>query len=1283
MWMSSKYWLHLAALLAVTMACVTTSEAMAEVKINERQPDDPDWEVPEITGINNEAPRATMTRYPDRESALARDVLKPETLTTPLEVSLNGTWKFHWVPTPDERPVNFYKTDYDVSGWDDLTVPMNWQLAGNCEKYDPPIYCNQPYPFVPNPPYVMTEPPKDYTTYKYRNPVGSYVRTFAIPESWDGREVFVKFDGVESAFYLWINGEKIGMGKDSRTVNEFNITKALRKGENRIAVEVYKYSDGSYLECQDFFRLSGIFRDVTLWSVAPTYLSDVQINTVFEGDDFTKATVRIQPTMVGPDQANYALSYELLAPAGMDAGRAETKAETVAEIAVENPQLWSAECPNLYTLLITVENGDGKTLEVIPQKVGFRKVEIRGVNLLVNGKAVLLKGVNRHEHNPLTGHYVSYDRMIAEIRIMKQFNINGVRTSHYPETPLWYELCDRIGLYIIDEANIESHGMGYGPESLANHPRFKDVHVNRMQRMVERDKNHPCVIIWSMGNEAGHGPNFVAGYDWIKGRDPSRPIHYERAGLSKQSDIYCPMYMPIDGMVKYATGNPDRPLIQCEYSHSMGNSTGNFQDYWDAIETHDALQGGFIWDWMDQGLLVNRTVKEPFTFAVATGQKVTVTGETSMETGLTGFAAVEADPALDISGKTPFVLEAVVIPTADGSFQPIITKGDQQYAIKANNRNLLEFSVYGGGGWTTLLAPLPANWIGEKHTVRGVYTGTQLELYCDGQQLKTMDAPNPMDATPFAVNIGRNSQITERKFSGQILSAKIVRGQGSEKQTVLDVDFTKADAKRPETAARQVSYYAYGGDFGDKPNDDNFCCNGVISPDLTPHPALWEVKKVYADVKVEPIAGKPWTFRVTNKSFFRNLNEWELRWETMRGELDKKTQSGVIGRIDLAPRESKEITIPAIEVGQYVPFMMIKLLWTLPEATLWGDQGHVVTWDQFVSFNKDGLFEVLPGERSVSSQWNMHLPEATQKAMNEFVLPRPVTVTESQEQLVVTMESGFQATFDRKTGFLVSLKTNRSGKERLAGPVTPNFWRAPIDNDRGAQLPNKLGVWRQATQNPVLTELTYDEKGGIVLAKYTLPAAKESTLEMRYTFVENAMTVSMTLTPRGDGLPVIPRVGIQLRVPKQAELTHVFWGGRGPQENYADRKTGAAFNVYTQPLDRMNFSYSEPQETGHRSDCLMLVLTSEEAENGLLFTTVHKAPEVPLFGFSVWPWTQEDLETYKHYQETPERDFWTINIDAEQMGVGGDDSWGAWPHEQYRIHPDQPITLEFLIQPGG
>ena len=1162
----------------------------------------------------------------------------------------------------------------------------------------------------------MTEPPKDYTTYKYRNPVGSYVRTFTIPESWDGRDVFVKFDGVESAFYLWINGEKVGMGKDARTVNEFQITKYLKTGENKIAVEVYKYSDGSYLECQDFFRLSGIFRDVTLWCAEPIHLCDLQINTDFDGDDFTKGILKIRPTIAAPVNAAHTLNYELIDPAG-ESRSWESEREILAEdplslsdakttyqhsneqeIQVENPLLWSAETPNLYTLLVTLKDGDGKILEVIPQRVGFRKVEIRGVNLLVNGKPVLLKGVNRHEHHPLLGHYVPYERMIDEIRLLKQFNLNGVRTSHYPETPLWYEMCDQFGIYIVDEANVESHGMGYGKESLANHPRYKDAHVDRMRRMVERDKNHPCVIIWSMGNEAGHGPNFVAGYDWIKSRDPSRPIHYERAGLSKQSDIYCPMYMSVDGIVRYATGNPDRPLILCEYAHSMGNSTGNLRDYWDAIETHDALQGGFIWDWMDQGILTTQTVKEPFTAAAITEQTMAITGDVATETGLSGYAAMDSDPALDFSGTTPFSIEAVVIPATDGSFQPIVTKGDQQYGLKANNRNLLEFNIYGNGGWTTLLTPLPEDWVGQKHTVKGVYTGSQLELYCDGKLLESMEAAGGVGTSAYPVNIGRNSQITERTFSGSILSVKMVSGAGDAAKTVFEADFTKLE--RPAATEREVTFYGYGGDFGDKPNDDNFCCNGLISADLTPHPALWEVKGVYADVNMEPVEGKPWTFRATNKGFFRNLNAWKLCWEMYDDSSESPVATGEFDPLDIGPGESKEVTLDASALGMRGNGhnLFMRLTWILPESTIWADAGHQIASFQFLCTDSSGAFAPLPGERTLTAA--MPVPkfeDFERQRMQAELSPTPITVADSKAELVVTVADeksggsgeGLRAVFDRETGYLVSLKLG--DWEALAGPVTPNFWRAAIDNDRGAGLPGRLGIWKQATKNQKLTKFTYNQKASYVVAEYALPDAKESTVSMRYSFLKTGLHISMTLTPRGDGLPMIPRVGVQLPIVKDPSWSEVTWLGRGPQENYADRKTAALFGIYALPFSEMNFMYSEPQETGHRSDCLSLFLGMNVANPSsgpfLIFASCPQTPvnlseglaTLPMFGFSVWPWTQDDLESYKHYQEIPERDFWTVNIDAAQMGVGGDDSWGALPYEPYRIQPTEPISLNFLL----
>ncbi|MCC6396231.1 MAG: DUF4981 domain-containing protein, partial [Bacteroidetes bacterium] len=560
-------------------------------------PSTPDWMNPEVTGINNEPPHATLMPFNDRASAI-RGVREG----SPNFLLLNGSWKFSWAAKPADRAVEFFKPGFSVASWKEIQVPGNWQLQG----YDIPIYLNLPYPFAPDPPNI----PED------KNPVGSYRRTFTVPPAWSGRQVFLHFDGVESAFYVWVNGERVGLGKDSRTAVEFNISRYLKPGENTLAVEVYRWSDGSYLECQDFWRLSGIFRDVYLYSTPSIHLRDFEFETVLtESFSESRVTVWNRVKNYGTTPATKpVVEAELLDAAGLPigkgiVGRAESEyvragAEAILPIVftVSRPKLWSAEDPNLYILLLTLRSQDGTILEHQQCRMGFREVVVCNGQLLVNGKPILIKGVNRHEHDPDRGHYVSMESMIQDIRLMKQHNINTVRTSHYPNTPAWYELCDRYGLYVIDEANIESHGMGYDPDrTLANRPEWLDAHLDRVRRMVERDKNHPSVIIWSMGNEAGDGTNFQAASEWIHRRDPSRPVHYERAGTRPHTDIVCPMYASTTQLLDYVRVKRDRPLIMCEYAHAMGNSVGNLQDYWDVIESHDQLQGGCIWDWVDQG----------------------------------------------------------------------------------------------------------------------------------------------------------------------------------------------------------------------------------------------------------------------------------------------------------------------------------------------------------------------------------------------------------------------------------------------------------------------------------------------------------------------------------------------------------------------------------------------------------------------------------------------------------------------------------------------------------
>ena len=570
----------------------------------------PDWENPQLTGINNEPAHATFLPYDNEEQALRNDWS-----ASPWSLLLNGTWKFNWSENPDKRPVNFYEDTYDVSGWKDIRVPSTIEIQG----YGYPIYVNQPYEFKhlmkPDPPRV----PHDY------NPVGSYSREFEIPDSWSDREVFLRFGAVKSFCYVYLNGQRIGMGKDAKTPIEFNITKYLRPGKNRLGVEVFRWSDGSYLECQDMWRMSGINRDVYVYSTPKIRIRDffvvgdlfsnynhgiVKVTTIIQN---LKEFPRGKSGGSAPGQSKWSIEIALFE--SVNSKMAEFR-ESVSfpiddhpedtllfEKFIPYPKKWSAELPNLYHLVLTLKDGQGRIIESTGCRIGFRSSEIKNGQFLVNGKPILVKGVNRHEHDPLTGHVISHEMMLKDVKLMKEANINTVRTCHYPDDPYWYELCDEYGLYVIDEANIESHGMGYDPDrTLGNNPAWMKAHLDRTERMVERDKNHPCVIIWSLGNEAGNGCNFEATYDWIKHRDQSRPVWYERAEQGANTDIFCPMYWTPSDLKWYGYSRQLRPLIMCEYAHAMGNSTGNFQDYWDVIEKYPQLQGGCIWDWVDQGL---------------------------------------------------------------------------------------------------------------------------------------------------------------------------------------------------------------------------------------------------------------------------------------------------------------------------------------------------------------------------------------------------------------------------------------------------------------------------------------------------------------------------------------------------------------------------------------------------------------------------------------------------------------------------------------------------------
>ena len=550
--------------------------------------DRPEWDNPSIVKVGVEKPHATMMVYPTADMARAAQPSQ-----SPWYQSLNGTWKFQGSLRPADRPLDFYRPAFKDGAWRTIPVPSSWQMHG----FDIPIYTNIIYPW-PQDPKAAPNVPKDF------NPVGSYRRTFTVPPLWKGRKVYLHFEGVDSAFYAWVNGIKLGYSEDSRTPAEFDITPHLKAGQNLLAVEVYRFGDGAFLEDQDMWRMSGIYRDVFLWSTAERHVRDFEVKTELDGE-YQNAELKVAAQVTNP--ANCTLEAELFDAAGSSVGKASAPcaADTPLSMKVPDAKKWSAESPYLYQVLLTLTDSAGKVIEVIPQNVGFRKVEIKGGRFLVNGRPILVKGVNRHEHSAINAKTVDRGSMIKDIELMKQFNINAVRTSHYPNHTDWYDLCDWYGLYVLDEANIETHHYGNDPNNrLMNSPEWTPAFMDRVQRMVERDKNHPSVIIWSMGNEAGEGLNAKLTYEWTKQRDPSRPFHYE--GSTSQggsnADINSFMYPSPERVKQLAAKRPDMPLILCEYSHAMGNSSGGLKEYWDIFYSGTNAQGAFVWDWVDQGI---------------------------------------------------------------------------------------------------------------------------------------------------------------------------------------------------------------------------------------------------------------------------------------------------------------------------------------------------------------------------------------------------------------------------------------------------------------------------------------------------------------------------------------------------------------------------------------------------------------------------------------------------------------------------------------------------------
>lgn len=1026
------------------------------------------WMAPELIQINRLPARATFLSFPTADAAR-----QGEPRESPWFQSLNGEWRFQLAPRPEAVPEEFIQPEFDASGWDTLPVPSNWTMHG----YDRPHYTNVQMPFPDEPPLVPEE-----------NPTGLYRTTFEIDAAWAGRRVVLHVGGAESVLYVYVNGEAVGMSKDTRLPSEFDITDFARPGEiNTLAAVVVKWSDATFIEDQDQWWMGGIYRDVYLYSTAPTYLSDIFCTPQMD-DDFKNGRLEIAAKVGFPrvSEEGWSVSAQLY-----DAGGSAVWAQPLKEEVntknqgyfkprlqadlrgeVAEPRLWSAEEPNLYQLVVTLHNPAGEAIESTRISTGFRRVEIGGNELRINGKAVLIKGVNRHEHDDTTGKAVSRASMEADVRLMKQFNFNAVRTAHYPNDPYWYALCDRYGIYVMDEADVESHEFGH---QMAHDPRYASAFLERGLRMVERDKNHPSVISWSLGNESGYGPNHDAMAGWIRKYDPSRPVHYEGAICGPWEDVdtmpgtaatdfISPMYAQIKSIVDWAQ-NPARidrrrPVILCEYSHAMGNSNGCLGEYFDAFENVHGLQGGFIWEWVDHGI------------------------------------------------------------------------------------------------------------------------------------------------------------------------------------------------KR--TDANGVDYWAYGGDFGDVPNDLNFVCDGLVSPDRTLHPAMYEFKYLAQPVgaTADFEAGKLF---ITNKRDFTTLGDLRGRWQlTVDGQ---EVRSGELPVLNSAPGETAEVPLP-VEAPPLRPGQecFLNLSFTLAEPTLWADAGH----------------EVATIQLSVSAAAAQPVaPVAGEVPAAQF------DVEEDARQIAVSGD-GLGLTASKEQGCLTSLTCD--GVETLLRGPQLSIWRAATDNDGikgwSGQESKALGRWLAAGLNEMTV---HTDEVSAVAAEGSVRLTIRQTWEARggrfihehvyRTRLGGGVAVSNTVTCEGD-LPDLPRVGVTLALP--AGFESLTWLGRGPFENYPDRNRAAFIGRYSSTVTDQYVPYVMPQENGLKTDVRWLRL-EDEAGRGLLIVPEGHAH------FSATHFAAEDLFAATHTNELRPRPEVIVSLDHVHRGVGTN-SCGPDTLECYKIAPGM-FQFDFLLRP--
>ncbi len=1034
----------------------------------------PEIENEQCLGLNKEPAHATLMPYASLQEALAAKRMDSSFCRL-----LNGTWKFNWVKHPDERPLDFFKPAFDVSGWKDIPVPSCWQVLG----YGTPYYKNMGYIIKKDWPRVMTEPPKDYTAFVERNPVGSYRRDFELPADWAGRRVFLAFNGVDSAFFVWVNGEKVGFSVNSRNVAEFDVTKFVKPGKNMVAVEVYRFSAGTYLEDQDMWRLSGIFRDCYLWSAPQVHIRDFFALPDLDAQ-YKDATLTVTAKVKNygaTDLGIIALDVKLFNAAGQPVEAPASGgiihsllpgAETTVQVKlnVANPMKWTAETPNLYTTVLQLRPSIAAQvskreppLEILSTRIGFRKVEIKGRVYTINGVPVKLKGANRHEMEPDTGHTVSEARMIRDLEVLKQGNCNHVRTCHYSDDPRWYELCDEWGIYLNAEANVESHGYGYGKESLSHPKEWMAAHVDRNVTNVENFKNHASVVMWSLGNEAGNGENFHAALKAIKVLDTSRPTHYERFGdgANNPADVDSHMYTHWTQVERIAQDEKlTKPFYMCEYAHAMNNSMGSIGEYNDVFDKYPALMGGAIWEWQDQGLW--------------------------------------------------------------------------------NRRD-----------------------------------------------------PNHV-------------------------------------------------------------YLAYGGGFGEVPNDHYFIHKGVVFADRSPKPHYPEMKKAYQWIGIEAADLAAGKIKIRNKYAFIPLSGFTAEW-TVIGD-GEQVGSGKLSALDLAAGKEQDIqlALPALVAKPGVEYFL-RVSFKLAKDELWAKAGHEVAWQQF------------------------KLPAAAPAPVADVATMKPLKVANDAQGLAISGE-GFAVKFDKAAGIISALE--RDGRNLLAAEGGPqlHLWRAAhrTDDMWAFNEWKRYGLVEPTWKAPIAS--FQQDAPNMVRVVVTRELNNTGNFRLTHTAVytiygDGSIAVDNCVVPQGKKIP-LARLGVRLLLDQK--LDQFTFLGRGPMENYADRKRGFDVGVFASTVRGNMTPYAKPMECGNHEDVRWAAVTGQGLP-GLL----AQAEAGGVLQASALPYTDEQMDPVEYTVDLPPSKASVLVLGARTTGVGSN-GCGPRPADEYIVW-SQPASFSYVLRllPAG